>query len=98
MPTNRPLPWCVGLRFPLVTALGVMAFVAPGGVGVREGAIVGYLILVNVPVAEATTIALASRLWFLTGESFIFVSGWIADRTLTRDKKPTQAGSSLHLA
>lgn len=88
--TDRPMPWAVGLGFPMVTALGVMAVIAPAGVGVREGAIVGYLSLVDVPVPEATTIALASRLWFLTGESFIFVSGWIANRTLTRQRANTR--------
>ncbi|MGH9386881.1 MAG: lysylphosphatidylglycerol synthase transmembrane domain-containing protein [Vicinamibacterales bacterium] len=93
--THRTMPWSVGLGFPLVTALGVMAFIAPGGVGVREGAIVGYLSLVNVPVGEATTIALASRLWFLIGEWFIFVTGWIADRSVARGKRPTRAVGSL---
>jgi len=59
-----------------------MAFIAPGGLGVREGVMVGYLTLAGLPIAEAVTIAGASRLWFLVGEAFIFTVGWLADRRL----------------
>ena len=43
---------------------------------------VGYLTLAGLPIAEAVTIAGASRLWFLVGEAFIFTVGWLADRRL----------------
>jgi len=74
------IPWSVGLGFPLAGTLGIMAFIAPGGLGAREAVMVGYLALVGIPFAEATTIALASRLWFLVGEVFIFTVGWLADK------------------
>jgi len=78
--TAKKMPWGVGFGFPLVATVGVMAFMAPGGLGVREGTLVGYLILVHVPMTDATTIAVASRLWFFIGEVFIFLVGWIVDR------------------
>ena len=78
--TATDIPLHVGLGFPLSTTLGVMAFIAPGGLGVREGVMVGYLTFAGLPVAEATTIALASRLWFLVGEAFMFIVGWLADK------------------
>jgi len=74
--------WSIGLGFPLACTLGIMAVIAPGGLGAREGVLVGYLTLSNIPITEATTIALASRLWFLMGEIFIFVIGLAANKNL----------------
>ena len=80
--TETDIAWSVGLGFPLAATLGIMAVIAPGGLGAREGVLVGYLMLAGVPLAEATTISLASRLWFLVGEAFIFIVGWVSDRML----------------
>lgn len=78
--TSMKVPLSVGLGFPLAGSLGVMAFIVPGGLGVREAALIAYLSLVGLSVPVATTISIASRLWYLTGEVFIFFVGWIADR------------------
>lgn len=69
-----------GLSFALATNIGILAIIAPGGIGVREAAIVLYLNTVGLSIAEATTIAVASRLWFLAGEGGFFLSGIIANR------------------
>jgi len=74
-----------GLSFPLATTLGIMAIIAPGGIGVREGILVGCLTLSGVAPAEAATISVSSRLWFFVGESFIFILGWIVDRLRTKN-------------
>jgi len=78
------IPWSVGLGFPLAGALGIMAIFAPGGLGVREAVLTGYLVLAGVPLADATTVAVASRLWFLVGEFFMFAAGLIAHRVEER--------------
>ena len=62
-----------GLGFALAGSLGIMAVIAPGGLGVREGVLMGYLVLSGVEVKLAATIAIASRAWFLLGEVFVFV-------------------------
>ena len=77
--TATDIPWHVGLGFPLSATLGIMAFIAPGAWRSRRGK-VGYLIFAGLPIAEAVTIAGASRLWFLVGEAFIFTVGWVADK------------------
>lgn len=69
-------PWNIGLGLPFACTLGIMAVITPGGLGAREGAMVGYLTLAGISVGEATTIAIASRLWFLIGDVFIFILGW----------------------
>ena len=69
------VPLLTGLCFPLAANIGVLAFFAPGGIGIRETMIVIYLNQLGLSIAEATTIALASRLWFLFGEAFLFVVG-----------------------
>lgn len=72
---SQDVPLLTGLCFPLAANIGVLAFFAPGGIGVRETMIVIYLNQLGLSVAEATTIAIASRLWFLLGEVFLFAVG-----------------------
>jgi uncharacterized membrane protein YbhN (UPF0104 family) len=62
--------------FPLAGAIGVMALISPGGIGVRESIIVGFLTSVSMDLSLAITIAAISRLWFLIGEFFIFLAGY----------------------
>ncbi len=78
--TTLDIPWSIALGFPLGGTLGLMAFIIPGGIGVREGVITGYLNLAGIGFAEAGTISLVSRLWFMIGEIFIFFVGWVQDK------------------
>lgn len=68
-----------GLAFPLAATLGVVALIAPGGLGAREAVLVGYLVLAGHGLAESTTVAVAARIWFLAGELLLFVVGWATD-------------------
>lgn len=61
--------------FPLAGTIGVIAIFSPGGIGIRESIIVGYLSSVSMDLSVAVTIAAISRLWFLAGELFIFFAG-----------------------
>lgn len=70
----------IGLSFPLATSLGIMAIFFPGGIGVREGILIGTLNLAGLSIVESTSIAVASRLWFLIGESFFFIVGIISSK------------------
>jgi len=75
------------LAFPLAATLGVMAVIAPGGLGVREGVLTAALKLSGIPLAEAATISVASRVWFLAGEAAFFLAGMEANRSvLDRDE------------
>jgi uncharacterized membrane protein YbhN (UPF0104 family) len=75
-------PWSVGFGFTLAATLGIMTFISPGGLGTREAIMIGYLALAGIPVVDATTVAVASRLWFLGGEVFIFLLGWAAHKRI----------------
>lgn len=74
----QTVPFIAGLGYPLAITLGIAAMLTPGGIGVREGMIVIFLKLLGFDLATATTISVASRLWFLIGEVFSFTMGWIA--------------------
>jgi len=63
----------IGFGFPFATVWGVVAFFAPGGIGVREGILTAYLNLSDLNIEYATTVSLFSRIWFLTSEAFIFL-------------------------
>lgn len=78
--TAQTLPLNVSFAFGLAGSLGILAIFAPGGLGIREGIITGYLTIVGLDLQDATTIAVASRLWFLIGEVFIFLVALILDR------------------
>lgn len=77
------------LSFPLASALGILAIISPGGIGVREGILIAYFALVGVELRLATTIAFSSRLWYLAGEIITFISSYILDlknkRKITAD-------------
>jgi hypothetical protein len=78
--SSHKIPLSVVFCFPLACTLGILFLLAPGGVGIREGIIVGYFAAAHFDLAEAITIAAASRLWFLIGEFFIFIVGFMWDR------------------
>ena len=77
---DQKIPFSVGLGFPFAGILGILAFFAPGGLGVREGILVGYLKLAGFATADAVTVSVASRLWVLIGEAFIFLVGFVLDK------------------
>lgn len=64
----------VAFGFPLSVTLGLLVIFLPGGLGVREAILTGYLVSTGVPLEMATTISVISRLWFITGEVFIFIT------------------------
>lgn len=68
-----PTSYIVMFAFPVSACIGLLAIIFPGGIGVREGIMVEYLVLAGIPVKQAVTLAIISRLWFLTGEIFIFL-------------------------
>jgi len=61
-------------------SLSILVIFTPGGIGIREGLLVGYLLLSGFNIQIATTISLTSRLWGLVGEVFIFIVGFISDK------------------
>ena len=73
------VPWATALGFPLAGSLGIMTVFTPGGLGTREGVIVGYLVLAGLAAGDAATIAVSARLWFLLGEALMFLTGLVAD-------------------
>jgi len=67
--------------FPLSVSYGLLAVFMPGGIGVREGIIVFVLTAIGVDVKVATSISVISRMWFITGEIFIFLIALLAKKT-----------------
>jgi len=78
--TDHIVPISTVFCFPLAGTLGILFVLAPGGIGIREGIITGYLTLLTISLPEAITISAVSRLWFLFGELFIFIVGYLASR------------------
>jgi len=73
-------PIVAGLGFPFATTVGIVAVFAPGGLGVVEGVLVAFLVSVGFGAAEAATLSVVSRLWFLLGEACMFGVGLAASR------------------
>ena len=59
-------PLFVG-SFAAAHIIGFMAFFAPGGLGVREGALT-YMLSLYLPLPVATIISVLARIWFTLGE------------------------------
>ncbi|MCF8224445.1 MAG: flippase-like domain-containing protein [Bacteroidales bacterium] len=73
----------MAFAFPLSVCFGLIAILLPGGLGLREGIIIGYLVLAGMDVETATTISFLNRLAFITGEGFIFLLALVS-RLLTK--------------
>jgi hypothetical protein len=84
--TPAPVPRSIGFGFPLTVTLGVLAAFAPGGIGVREGLMVGYLVLAGIPPQAAAAISIAARIWVLVAEVVAFVVGLAARESVKRPK------------
>ena len=78
--TNQVFPFSIIFCFPLAGTLGILFVFAPGGIGIREGIITGYLMLLNISLPVAIMVSASSRLWFLAGEFFLFISGYLLSR------------------
>jgi len=63
---------------PLANNIGIISSFAPGGLGVREGVMIGYLTIGGLSISAATGLSIAARLWFWMGELLVFIFGWIA--------------------
>lgn len=59
--------------YPAAVVIGIIALFAPGGIGIREGALVFVLITAGISTSDSISIAVVSRVWFLIGEVFIFL-------------------------
>ena len=71
----------IGYIFPLAATAGILAIIAPGGLGVREGVLILFLGSSELMTTDsATTVSVFSRLWFMGGETFLFLIGIIASR------------------
>lgn len=62
----------VAFAFPVSVCFGLLAVIMPGGIGVRETILVLFLKSLGMETEEAITISVIQRLWFMSGEIFIF--------------------------
>jgi uncharacterized membrane protein YbhN (UPF0104 family) len=83
------------LAFPFATSLAIITFIAPGGIGIREGTLFGCLILLSLPMPEASSIAVSSRIWFLFGEFIYFMTG-LALKTFIKPFQPSVRINDMH--
>lgn len=78
-----------GLLQPLANNAGIIATFAPGGLGVREGVMIGYLYAAGLSISGAATVSIAARLWFFFGECIIFIAGLVIHwQARTCEQKP----------
>ncbi|MFP4664221.1 MAG: lysylphosphatidylglycerol synthase transmembrane domain-containing protein [Bacteroidales bacterium] len=70
--------------FPISVVYGILAIIIPGGIGVREGIIVSLLTLMGCDLATATSFSILARLWFISGEVFVFLAALIYKPRKTR--------------
>ena len=81
----RDIYFIHSFAFPLSVCYGVIAIIFPGGIGVREGIMTGFLVLTGISVEQATTISVINRLWYITGEIFIFILAFVLKNRLKRN-------------
>ncbi len=83
----NPIPVFTGTIFALAGIMGILAIIAPGGIGVREGVLVTMLVMTGIDETIAISISITSRLWFLSGEIFIFLLGFVVNLILKKQEQ-----------
>jgi len=71
------IPPLLALAFPAGITYGFVVIFMPAGIGVREGIVASFLIAGGISSANAITISVISRFWFVAGEVFLFISSWV---------------------
>lgn len=66
--------------FALASVVGILAIIAPGGIGVREGILFSVLILSSLSKNETLQLVAFSRVWFLIGELITFFVSFYLNR------------------
>jgi glycosyltransferase 2 family protein len=85
--TNTATPFYTAFGFAFAGNLALAVIFFPGGLGVREGLLFGFLLLCGFSIGVATTISITSRLWFLLGEVFIFGYALSLEKIVTKGEK-----------
>ncbi len=78
--SNSELSLAIAAGYPLAITLGILAVIAPGGLGVREGILIVWFQAAGFDLGTSTTLAVSSRLWALLGEVGVFVLGMLMQR------------------
>jgi len=76
----------IAFAFPLSVCFGLLAVIVPGGIGVREGIIVFFLTTIGMESSLAITVSLVQRLWFISGEIFIFGLALLTKYKITKSE------------
>lgn len=67
--------WLADLgTFALASTAGIMSVFAPGGLGVREGALSALVAAQGISAGEAAVLSLMARVWFIFGELMMFLA------------------------
>lgn len=70
--------------FSFSVCVGIVAIIAPGGIGIREGVLAMIIVSLGNPVKTAAEISVLSRLWFVTGEIVLFLISHIVSYKTNR--------------
>lgn len=84
-------PAITAFIFPMSVTMGVLALFTPGGLGVREGLITLGLVSLGLPLEIAAAASIAARLWFTTGELFIFTFAFLLNLKQKFNRKRAKA-------
>lgn len=82
---NAPL--LVAFAFPISVCYGLLSVIVPGGIGIREGIIVFILTSIGLDPSLSIIISLIQRLWFISGEIFIFCLALLSKQLLKKEQK-----------
>ena len=75
---NISISFITAFSLPLSICIGILAIIAPGGIGVREGALVYLFIQSGISETEALSLSVACRFWFVIVEILLFTSSLMA--------------------
>ena len=75
--------------------VGLLAFLTPGGLGVREGAL-ALLLSPFLPVPLPTVVALLARVWWTVAELISVATAMLVGRNLEQEESSIRGSSRPH--
>tara|TARA_B100001750_G_C14910565_1_gene304407 strand:- start:46 stop:486 length:441 start_codon:yes stop_codon:yes gene_type:complete len=66
--------------YPISTVIGMILLISPGGVGIREGALVMLLSIFDYSIVNIISIAITIRVMFVVCELFLFFTSLILNK------------------
>jgi len=71
------VPLYFAFAFPLSIVIGLVSIIFPGGIGIREGVLILFLVSNGISMEISVLVSVLARIWFVLAEVILFITAMI---------------------